>query len=83
MSDGSAGFCGEPADRGTGTIRHVIPTPEAAVRGDARYIDRGEVAGTVTLISRRGRVVHLEAQGLADLDSKTPMRTDSIFRIAP
>jgi CubicO group peptidase (beta-lactamase class C family) len=51
----------------------------AAVRG---YIDRGEVAGTVTLIARRGRIVHLEAQGLMDIASKTPMRADSIFRLA-
>jgi len=46
------------------------------------YIDRGEIAGTVTLVARHGKVVHLEAQGLMDMDSKTPMRTDSIFRLA-
>jgi CubicO group peptidase (beta-lactamase class C family) len=51
----------------------------AAMQG---YIDRGEVAGTVTLIARRGRVVHLQAQGSMDIDSKTPMRSDSIFRLA-
>src|SRR5947207_2268968 len=51
----------------------------AVMRG---YIDRGEVAGTVTLIARRGRIVHREAQGLMDIDSKTPMRADSIFRLA-
>ena len=31
-----------------------------------RYIRSGEVAGTVTLVARKGRVVHLEAQGLAE-----------------
>src|SRR5579863_7621635 len=46
------------------------------------YVERGEVAGTVMLVARRGHVVFLEAQGLADLDSKTPMRKDSIFRLA-
>jgi len=51
----------------------------AAMRG---YMDRGEVAGTVMLVARRGRVVHLESQGLMDIDSKAPMRTDSIFRLA-
>jgi CubicO group peptidase (beta-lactamase class C family) len=51
----------------------------AAMRG---YIDRGEVAGTVTLVARHGKIVHLEAQGLMDIESKTPMRTDAIFRIA-
>src|SRR5690242_2850412 len=51
----------------------------AVMRG---YIDRGEVAGTVTLVARRGRIVHLEAQGLMDVDSKAPMRPDTIFRLA-
>src|SRR6266851_8098908 len=51
----------------------------AAMQG---YIDRGEVAATVTLIARRGRVVHLQAQGSMDVDSKTPMRSDSSFRLA-
>ncbi len=47
-----------------------------------RYIDRGEVAGTVSMIARKGRLVHFEAQGVADLDSKRPMKTDAIFRLA-
>jgi CubicO group peptidase (beta-lactamase class C family) len=51
----------------------------AAMRG---YIDRGEVPGTVTLVARRGKIVQLEAQGFADIESQKPMRTDSIFRIA-
>lgn len=51
----------------------------AAMRG---YIERGEVSGTVTLVARRGRVVHLKAQGLADVASQTPMRPDTIFRLA-
>ena len=51
----------------------------AAMRG---YIDRGEIAGTVTVVARHGKVVHLEAQGVMDIDSKTPMRADTIFRIA-
>src|SRR5215467_7328718 len=51
----------------------------AAMKG---YIDRGEVAGTVTLIARHGRIVQLEAQGFMDLESRTPMRKDAIFRIA-
>ena len=51
----------------------------AAMRG---YIDRQEVAGTITLVARRGQVVHLEAQGVMDVDTKAPMKRDSIFRMA-
>jgi CubicO group peptidase (beta-lactamase class C family) len=47
-----------------------------------RHIDAGEISGAVTLVARRGRVVHLEAHGLMDLESKRPMEKDAIFRIA-
>ncbi len=47
-----------------------------------RHIDSQDVTGAVTLVARRGRVVHLEAQGVMDLDSKKPMPKDAIFRIA-
>ncbi len=47
-----------------------------------RRIDAGELAGAVTLVARRGKIAHFEAQGVADLDSKKPMTKDSLFRIA-
>ncbi len=47
-----------------------------------RYIDRGLVPGTVTMVARRGRVVHFEAAGYRDAEAKAPMTTDTIFRIA-
>jgi CubicO group peptidase (beta-lactamase class C family) len=50
--------------------------------GMQRYIDQGQVAGTVSLISRRGQIAFLDAQGHMDREAKTPMRTDSIFRLA-
>jgi len=46
-----------------------------------RNIDAGTFTGSVTLIARNGRVAMLTAQGVMDLDSKTPMRTDAVFRI--
>jgi CubicO group peptidase (beta-lactamase class C family) len=47
-----------------------------------RYVDRGLVPGVVTLVARRGRVVHFEAIGYRDVEAKAPMTTDTIFRIA-
>jgi CubicO group peptidase (beta-lactamase class C family) len=47
-----------------------------------RRIDAGDITGAVTLVARKGRVVHLEAQGVMDLESKKPMARDSMFRIA-
>ena len=46
-----------------------------------RNIDGGTFSGSVTLIARNGRVAMLTAQGVMDLESKTPMRTDAVFRI--
>nr|MCH9793975.1 hypothetical protein [Gammaproteobacteria bacterium] len=37
-----------------------------------RYIDANQLAGTVTLIARDGKVVHLETQGWRDKESDTP-----------
>lgn len=48
----------------------------------AQHIEAGNVAGAVTLVARRGRIVHFEAHGLADVDTRAPMTTDSIFRLA-
>ena len=47
-----------------------------------RHIDAGEISGAVTLVARRGRIVHFEAHGLMDIESKRPMQKDAIFRIA-
>jgi CubicO group peptidase (beta-lactamase class C family) len=46
------------------------------------YIDSGQISGAVTMVSRKGRIAHFEAQGLMDLESRTPMRKDAIFRMA-
>ena len=46
------------------------------------YIDRNEVAGVVTLVARRGKVVHFSALGERDAESGAPMTHDAIFRIA-
>ena len=42
-----------------------------------RYMDGGEISGAITMVSRRGKVAHFEAQGLMDLEKKTPMRKDA------
>jgi CubicO group peptidase (beta-lactamase class C family) len=47
-----------------------------------RYIGAKDIAGAVTVVTRRGRVAHFEAQGLMDVESKLPMRKDGIFRMA-
>jgi len=47
----------------------------------ADYVERGDVPGLVTLISRRGEV-HVDAIGTRAIGDSTPMRRDTIFRIS-
>jgi CubicO group peptidase (beta-lactamase class C family) len=46
-----------------------------------RYVESGKLAGTVTCVARRGQVAHLDSVGYQNLETKTPMSSDSIFRI--
>ena len=46
------------------------------------YVDDGQVAGSVTLVARRGRIAYFEAFGNRDREANAPMQTDAIFRIA-
>lgn len=47
-----------------------------------RHIEAGSFSGAVTLVARHGRIAHLEAHGLMDIEAGKPMRTDTIFRLA-
>src|SRR5438034_145183 len=47
----------------------------------AGYVERGEMPGLVTLVSRRGEV-HVDAIGMKAVGGREPMRRDTIFRIA-
>jgi CubicO group peptidase (beta-lactamase class C family) len=46
-----------------------------------RHVERGEVPGLVTLLSRRGEA-HVDAIGMKAFGGSDPMRRDTIFRIA-
>lgn len=46
------------------------------------FVDKGDVAGMVTMTSYRGEIVQANALGWQDLETRTPMRTDTLFRIA-
>lgn len=46
-----------------------------------RYVAEGKLAGVVTLVARDGKVVHLDAQGVANLETGAAMQPDTLFRI--
>jgi CubicO group peptidase (beta-lactamase class C family) len=46
------------------------------------FVDRGELAGIVTLVSRGGEIVANDTLGWRNLDTRAPMQPDTQFRIA-
>jgi CubicO group peptidase (beta-lactamase class C family) len=69
---------GKPADVGMSAER--LARLDQAIE---RQLTPGNTnpAGVVTAVARRGRLVHLQAKGLMNIESKKPMATDSIFRL--
>jgi len=45
-------------------------------------IDSGWIAGAVGFIARDGKIIYNKSFGVSDLETKSPMHTDDIFRIA-
>ena len=45
-------------------------------------VDKGAIPGAVVLIARNGKIAYFEAFGFQNRESKEPMKTDAIFRIA-
>ena len=46
------------------------------------FVERGHAAGIVTLLAHRGKIIQLSAVGFQELETKTPMKEDTIFQIA-
>lgn len=46
-----------------------------------RYIDSNQLAGTVSLVSRKGKVIHFESQGYKSKEDREAMSGDTIFFI--
>ena len=45
------------------------------------YIDDGHIAGLLTAVARRGKIVHFETVGMRDIENNKPIEADTIFRI--
>lgn len=55
---------------------------EAVPRAMQRFVDDQTIAGAVTLVARRDRVLRVDAVGWADLAARRPLRPDALFWIA-
>jgi CubicO group peptidase (beta-lactamase class C family) len=49
--------------------------------GMQALIDRGELAGTVTAVMRRGKLAYFHTAGMANLEKRLAMQPDTLFRI--
>src|SRR3954452_13920688 len=48
---------------------------------EARYVGAGRIPGALVLLYRHGEIAHLRALGHADVERRTPVREDTLFRI--
>jgi CubicO group peptidase (beta-lactamase class C family) len=46
-----------------------------------KLIDTNKIPGAVTMVARHGKLIHLKSQGYADVENKTPIGPDTIFRL--
>ena len=75
-ADAPAAIAPHPDQAGMNAERLArIPARMQAFVGD------GKTAGVVTLLARHGQLALISAVGYQDRESKTPMRTDTIFQI--
>ena len=44
-------------------------------------VEKGEIAGIVTLVARHGKIAHFSAVGYQDAEQEIPMEKDTIFRV--
>jgi len=66
------------------TLTVSVQEPKLPGIGSAMeaMIAKNEIAGAVTVVVAKDKVLHLEASGLADVAGKRPMRPDTLFWIA-
>lgn len=76
------------------TFGQVLPTvqPESVGLSSKRlaridsltqeFVDSRRLAGTVTLVARRGQIAYLKGIGMQDVENQQPMQANTLFRIA-
>jgi CubicO group peptidase (beta-lactamase class C family) len=64
-----------------GIAREPAPIPKVAAAFQ-EAIAKQELAGAITLVADKDRILHHDVQGLTDIENKTPLRNDSLFWIA-
>ena len=77
--------------RTAGSVQQIEASPEdvgLSAEGMVRlkrhvqaYVDAGKFPGAISMVQRRGKVVHFATYGRRDLEAGAPVERDTIFRI--
>lgn len=67
---------GDPVELGFDTDRLAQLGPAMQ-----HFVDEQKVPNLVTLLARKGQLVHFEARGVLDLEQRNPVGKDSLFRM--
>jgi CubicO group peptidase (beta-lactamase class C family) len=77
--------------RTAGSVQQIEASPEdvgLSVEGMTRlkrhvqaYVDAGKFPGAISMVQRRGKVVHFATYGRRDLEAGAPVERETIFRI--
>ena len=59
----------------TGCVSPKLPGVGAAVQ---ERVDAGEIAGAVTVVVTKDKLLHLETTGWSDIEAKKPMQPDTL-----
>src|SRR5258707_15459693 len=62
----------------------LVAAPKLPSVGPAmqEMIAKNEIAGAVTVVVTKDKIVHLQANGWADAAAKKPMKADTVFWVA-
>lgn len=77
-----AGSNGGGTPPGDSIESSLVPRQNMAAVALQPFVDKNILAGAVTLVATRNKILDVEAVGFANLRPKTPMRTDAMFWIA-
>jgi CubicO group peptidase (beta-lactamase class C family) len=77
--------------RTTSSVQQIEASPEDVglsaagmdrlTRHVQAYVDAGKFPGAISMVQRRGKVVHFATYGRRDLEAGTPVEYETIFRI--
>lgn len=75
-------WCASPAGAQAVATTKAAPKIEAIDKAMQEFVDQGVISGAVTLVGHRGKVIHLGAVGLRELEGEKAMHPRTGFSIA-